>query len=244
MAHAARRSWLDRILNLVGGNKKRPLASRPRLRPSLEALEDRTLLAANITIVAGPAGTGNLDALLDATHGTITTTDDPGDTAATVSTGALAGVGAGVAISIAAGNTIGFNDITSLNLQTGAGTSAAFSTGSVAITFANAANTISTAGGSLSFDAGTNLNIANLMTNGGDVSLSAGTGQIQVDSGASVQTGNGNVILRADAMTISGNVDAANGIVTLTPETSGRASISALTRVRAIWALARVISIK
>ena len=75
MAHAARRSWLDRILNLVGGNKKRPLASRPRLRPSLEALEDRTLLAANITIVAGPAGTGNLDALLDATHGTITTTD-------------------------------------------------------------------------------------------------------------------------------------------------------------------------
>jgi hypothetical protein len=180
------------------------------------------LLAANITIVAGSAGTGNLDSLLDATHGTITTTDDPGDPAATLSTGALASVGASVAINIAADNTIGFNDITSLNLLTGPGVSAAFSTRTGAITFTNVANTIHTVGGSLLFNAGTDLNIPNLATNGGDVSLTAGAGQVQVGTGASVQTNNGNITLRADAMTISAAVNAGGGMVTLAPATSGR----------------------
>src|SRR5262245_47469439 len=74
-----------------------------------ERLEPRTLLASDITIVDGPAGTGTLDAFLSPTDGTLTTADG-GAVAGTLSSGALAGVGAGVNISINATTSITFND--------------------------------------------------------------------------------------------------------------------------------------
>src|SRR5207244_1471598 len=66
---------------------------QPRPFPRLEVLEDRLAPATSITVIPGAAGSGTLDHFLDATHGTITVADDPGDAAATLSTGALAGVG-------------------------------------------------------------------------------------------------------------------------------------------------------
>jgi hypothetical protein len=229
MTNARPGHWLDRFFPISKRNRKSRSAGLSRLqfntRPWLEALEDRTLLATNITVIVGSAGAGILDSLLDATHGTITAADDPGDTAATLSTGALTGVGAGVAISVAADATINFDDLTSLNLPNQSGVDAAFSTATGAISFANVANIVSTSGGSLTFSAGADLTIANLNTNGGNVSLTAGvsgTGGIQVGSGASVQSNGGDITLGADTMTIAGSINAAAGIVTLAPETSGR----------------------
>jgi hypothetical protein len=141
----------------------------------LERLEDRLAPATNITIITGAAGAGTLDHFLNATHGTITTADDPGDTAATLSVGALEGVGAGATISITADAKIHFNDIGALALQTGTGVNAGFTTNTGTLDFANVFNTVSTGGGSLTFSAGTDLTVANLDTAGGDVSLTAGT---------------------------------------------------------------------
>jgi hypothetical protein len=140
----------------------------------LEALEGRLAPAANITILA--TGTGTLDHFLSATKGTITTADDPGDTAATLSAAALKGVGPGVDVSIAADAAITFDDLGgTLALQTGAGHGATFTTTSGAITFSNTANTLSTAGGGITFSAGTSLTLANLDSGGGAVTLTAGT---------------------------------------------------------------------
>src|SRR5262249_14496852 len=144
---------------------------------ALERLEDRLAPATNISVVVGAAGAGSLDHFLDATHGTITTADDPRHAAATLSPGAPARVNSTTNISIAADSKITFNNLGgTLNLQTGLGHSAAFTTNTGAISFTNTGNTLATAGGSFSFTAGTDLKVCNLNTGGGDVSLTAGAG--------------------------------------------------------------------
>jgi hypothetical protein len=154
----------------------------PHRRPELEPLEDRVAPATNITIVVGAAGTGGLDHLLSATQGTITTADDPGDTAATLSTGALTGVNSTTNISIAADATISFNDLGgTLSLQTGSGNSTSFSTATGAISFSKVANTLATAGGSIAFNAGTSLTVANLNTGGGNGPITLAGTDLQVD---------------------------------------------------------------
>jgi hypothetical protein len=171
---------------------------RRAVRLELERLEDRLAPATNITVIAGAAGAGTLDHFLSATNGTITTANDPGDTAATLSTGALQGVGPGVAIRITADNDITFSNVGALTLQTAAGAGAAFTANAGAIAFANPADALATAGGSITFSAGTNLTAANLNSNGGDVALTA------------------------DTMTLDGSVNAGAGVVTLQPFTAGR----------------------
>jgi hypothetical protein len=170
------RHWLKRLSRTVrsGGPQHRRKPPQGR-RLEMERLEDRLAPATNITIIA--TGTGNLDHFLSASNGTITTANDPGDTAATLSVGALEGVGPGVTISITADATIHFNDLGTLALQTGTGVNAGFTTTTGTIDFANLANTVTTGGGSLSFSAGTNLTVANLNTGsgGGGVLLTAGT---------------------------------------------------------------------
>ncbi len=212
-------TWLRRLLKGTGTRnaraEARPSRSRwQRCRPWLEMLEGRLAPATNITIIA--SGVGTLDHFLSASNGTITTADDPGDTAATLSVGALQGVGPGVTVSIAADATIHFNDIGSLTLQTGTGFHASFMTTTGAIDFANVGNTVSTGGGSLTFSAGTNLTVANLNTNGGDVSLVAGTtgtGSLQFEN--ILTSGSGNLSFQAGStagtITQTGSASTASG---------------------------------
>ncbi len=187
-------------------------------RPWLERLEDRIAPATDITVVLGMAGTGSLDHFLSATNGTITTADAPGDTAATLSSGALAEVGSGpvgsgTAISIAATTAITFNDVGVLNLLTATGVSVAFSTTSGPISFANVIDTLNTAGGGLSFSAGTNLTLCNLNTNGGNVSLTAGTAATgNLAFGNILTNGSGNITFQATGnITQTGSSTAASG---------------------------------
>jgi hypothetical protein len=178
----------------------------------LERLEDRLAPAINITVVTGAAGTGNLDHFLSASQGTIAVTDDPGDMAATLSTGALQGVGSAVAISITASKSISFNDLGTLSLQTGSGLTAGFTANLGAITFANTANTAATSGGSFSFTAGTDLTVANLNTMGGDVNLTAGTALAGNLSFQSIQTSSsGNLGLQA-TNAMGGTVTQSSGV--------------------------------
>jgi hypothetical protein len=209
----------------------------PRRRLELERLEDRVALATNISIITGAAGAGTLDQFLSATQGTITTADDPGDTAATLSTGALASVNSTTNISIAADATISFNDLGgTLSLQTGLGNSAAFTTTTGAISFDNTASTLATTGGSIGFSAGTSLAVGNLNTGGGDASLkaggditlavlNAGTGAVNVKSFAgSILDGNGstnNVTGGAINLSAGGLAGINVDVITNTPATAG-----------------------
>src|SRR5262249_35055951 len=85
-----------------------------------------------------------------------------------------------------------------LSLQTGPGVNAAFTTTSSSIAFTNTTNTLTTAGGSLSFSAGTDLTVCNLNTNGGDVSLTAGTAAAGNLTFGNIQTSaSGNITLQA-----------------------------------------------
>jgi hypothetical protein len=197
MAKTTLRKWLDRWSRLFEGRKpsrRTPAANRP----TLERLEDRLAPANNITVIVGAAGTGTLDHFLTASNGTINVSDDPGDNAATLSQGALQGVGASINISIAAASSITFNDLGTLSLQTGAGNSASFMANTGAITVSNIANTFQTAGASVTFSAGTNLTVPNLNTGGGDVSLTAGatgTGNLQFEN--ILTNGSGNMTFQA-----------------------------------------------
>src|SRR5204863_468195 len=99
---------------------------------------------------------------------------DGGGTPGTLSTGALASIGAANNISVTAQTSIAFADIGAFTLQTALGNSAAFTAGSGAITFSNTTNTLATSGGSMNFGAGTDLTLASFQTDGGDVVLTAG----------------------------------------------------------------------
>jgi hypothetical protein len=145
-------------------------------------------------------GIGNLDHFLTATQGTISTAADPGDTKATLSEAALQSVGAEVPISIAATNSITFGNLNlgMLKLQTDIGLDATFTTSTGPITFTNLANTVSTSGGSLHFNAGAGLTVGNLNTNGGDVSLTAGLGGAGNLAFTNIRTGgSGNLSFQA-----------------------------------------------
>jgi hypothetical protein len=185
--------------------------SRSSYRPRLEALEDRLAPATNIIVI--PTGIGNLDHFLSATAGTISAADDPGDTAATLSATALHGVGPEVPISITATKTIVFRDLGTLNLETDIGLAASFVASTGAILFNNAANTVATSGGSLTFNAGTSLTVCNLNTDGGDVSLAAGLSGAGNIMFPSIRTGgSGNLTFQA--------TNAAGGSITQTGGTS------------------------
>jgi hypothetical protein len=227
MARTGWRGWLNGLAQNITGRRAGSISDRRRRPPyrrlELERLEDRLAPATNISIIAGVAGAGSLDHFLDATHGTITTADDPGDIAATLSTGALAGVNSTTNISIAADSSITFNDLGgTLSLQTGLGQNAAFSTTVAAISFNNTANTLATAGASLTFNAGADLTVANLATNGGDVNLTVNgaTGLLTVNQSVT-STGfgspDGNINFNANEMTFNAAVNAGAGIVTLNP---------------------------
>src|SRR5690348_3966725 len=94
--------WLKQVFGSPSPTTRRNRLHKPTRPLRLEALEDRVAPATNITIVA--TGVGTLDQFLSPTNGTITTADDTGDPAATLSAAALEAVGAGVIISIAADN--------------------------------------------------------------------------------------------------------------------------------------------
>ena len=154
-------------------------------RVLIEPLEARRLLATDISIISGAAGTGTLDHFLSATNGTITTANDLGDTGATLSTGALAQVGSTISISINATTNIVFEDIGSVVLKTGPSSSAGFGAGNGSISFNNTANTLSTSGGDLFFGAGTSVTAANMNAGGSGFSITAGmsgTGAIAINA--------------------------------------------------------------
>jgi hypothetical protein len=146
----------------------------------VESLEDRSVPASTITIL--DSGIGTLDGFLSATDGTITTADggtDPG----TLSRAALANVGPTVSITIAALDSIAFNDLTStLTLQSAAGQSASFSAGTGNITFADPNDTLATSNASLNFTAGAGLDLSNLSAGTAGVILNAGTGALVLTS--------------------------------------------------------------
>jgi hypothetical protein len=181
-------------------NRRRPAPSTSRrTRPLLEVLEGRLAPATNIIVLEGPAGTGTLDHFLSPTNGTITTADDPGDLAATLSTGALEQVNSNVNISISADALITFSPLTSpLALQTANGNTAAFTVTLGSITFNNTANILTTAGAALSLTATTSITPGNLASSGGDISLTA------------------------DDLTITQPVNAGTGRVTLKASSAGR----------------------
>src|SRR5262245_30097749 len=104
------------------GNKRARADARStfgHFRPALERLEDRLVPASSITIIPGTTGAGSLDGFLSAADGTIATADG-GAVAGTISSGALAAIGANVDINITATDSITFNDLGgTLTLQTG-----------------------------------------------------------------------------------------------------------------------------
>jgi len=171
-------------------HNRSPLARRRKglawaARAVIESLETRMLFAADITIISGAAGSGTLDHFLSATNGTITTAEDSGDTTATLSTGALTQVGSTISISINATTNIVFQDVGTVVLQTGAASSAGFTTSTGSISFNNTANTLSTSGGALFFGAGTGVTAANLSAGAGGIALTAGistTGAVNVNA--------------------------------------------------------------
>ncbi|HEV3116468.1 MAG TPA: hypothetical protein VGY58_05410, partial [Gemmataceae bacterium] len=230
MPHLLRR-WMKNRLSL--GNPRKKTAPRNKTRLLLEALENRVVPATNITILATANGTGTLDAILSPVNGTITTADDPGDPAATLSRGALENVGPGVTISITADNTISFNDLGALNLQTGGGINAGFVANTGPVSFANVANTVITAGGSISFSAGTDLTVSNLNSNGGNVNLTAGTagaGNLTFEN--ILTSGSGNLTFQATnaaggMITQGGSPSVASGQV-ITANATGNVTVDGL----------------
>jgi uncharacterized repeat protein (TIGR01451 family) len=228
------RSVWQKWLKQITGRSHRPPGRGADRRPQFELLEDRVVPAATITVKVGVIGDGSLDGELSPTDGTIEATVDPGDTAATVSTGALAQVLPNVDISITAEGGIVFNDLGGkFTLQTAAGHTAAFiaqgtSPGST-IQFSNTANTLATSGGGLSLLAQGvppgNLTPAGLSSGGGTIELdgnnislqqpvNAGTGLVKVLAlgnvgGSGAITGSGLAVQAGTGITLPGvNVSA------------------------------------
>src|SRR5207302_10735205 len=165
---------LPRLAGCTISERCRPRTKRAAsVPPWLEALEDRLTPATSITILPGAAGSGTLDTFLIASGGTVAASDG-GSAPGTLSTGALASIGAANNISVTAQTSISFDDIGAFTLQTDLGNSAAFTAGAGAITFSNTTNTLATSGGSVNFGAGTDLTLASFQTDGGDVALTAG----------------------------------------------------------------------
>jgi hypothetical protein len=188
-------TWLQKLIHVVAVRKHTPRTSSRRSRrlhclPCLEILETRLTPAIDITIQA--TGIGTLDHLLSATNGTITTSDDPGVTNATLSMAALQSVGAGVEIEIDATDNITFQNVGTLKLKTGHGVNAIFAADTGAMNFDQTSNNVTTQGGSLFFVAGGDVSVSNLNSNGGNVFLAAGVdgaGNLQVQNVLAGATG-------------------------------------------------------
>ena len=81
-------SWMNQRAQKLNQAKSRRRGSA--LVP-VELLEVRLVLAANLTVIIGAAGSGSLDASLGAADGTLTAAEVTADAGAgTISTGALA----------------------------------------------------------------------------------------------------------------------------------------------------------
>ena len=195
-------------------------------RYCLEQLEERLTPVGAISIINAVSGTGTLDANLLADGAIVFVDPDAGGN--TLSSGALAAVAATTNIVVQATTSITFDDIGTLNLLTGAGNSATFSTnttGSGAITFNNTANTLTTAGGAIVFDAGTALVLANLNANGGSANLNSGRQLPGNLTTQSIQAGNialdanGDLIV-ADSAAAT-DLNAGTGSITLQAGSAG-----------------------
>ncbi len=193
------RDWWTKIL-APAARRSAPLrrpAPRRQPAPRLEALEDRTLLASSITVIAGVFGSGTQDAVLLSQGGQIVFAD-PDLGANTVSTGALASLPPTADVRIEAAGPITINDLGgAFQLPTAAGHGVTFSTATVgggAITFANVGNTLSTSGASLVFTAATSLSPANLDSLGGAITLAADA--MNLPAGGTITSGAGRTTLR------------------------------------------------
>ncbi len=209
--------WLQKLIQGVAVRNHIPRtssrrSSRFRCPPCLEILEARLTPASDITILA--TGVGNLDHFLSATNGTITTTDDVGDTNATLSITALQSVGAGVEIDIEATDNITFQNVGSLKLKTGHDVNAIFAADAGAINFNQTTNNVTTQGGSLFFVAGADISVSNLNSNGGNVLLAAGlggVGNLQIQDVLAGATG----VLTMDATAAAGGFITQGGSSTI-----------------------------
>ncbi|HEV3005032.1 MAG TPA: putative Ig domain-containing protein, partial [Pirellulales bacterium] len=146
-----------------------------RFAPRLEALEHRRLLAATVTVVPGSLGAGSLDSTFVSNGGQLplTTPDAGGDT---LSAGALASIGAASDIVVDAQGAITIDNLGSaLSLQTGSGNGVSFSSAAGAVTFASPSDSLVTAGGRITLEAGpgAGLTVADLNSKGGEIDLFA-----------------------------------------------------------------------
>src|SRR5207248_10203661 len=120
---------------------------------------------------------------------------DGGAAPGTLSTGALASIAGSNNISVTAQTSVTFNDLASqggsLNLQTMAGHTAAFTALGGALTFANTSNTLSTAGGNITLSASTGETLGQLNTNGGNLTLVATGGALTQTGAATPGLGTG-----------------------------------------------------
>jgi hypothetical protein len=204
-------------------------ANKPResCRLRLERLEDRTLPATSITIMAGASGTGSQDTAFLAHNGQLLFAD-PDAGGNTLSTGALTAISATSNILVEATQTISFDDLGgTLVLKTGPGNTVTFSTataGGGAIAFSNRNNTLATSGGDIALKARGDLMPANLDTGGGNASLTAGLNGPAVLSAQSILTGSsGDITLTADDMSLAQPISAGAGRIILQPNTTSLA---------------------
>ncbi len=223
--------WLDKLARTVRGrqgrSKRRKMGRNAFPRLVLENLEDRIAPASDITIIT--SGVGSLDSVLAAHNGVITITDgaNGGTQAETISVAALKALPATDNINIAARNNISFEDLTpvggTLGLLTSTGHTAVFSAGSGSIQFANLNNNFFTAGGDIDFNAGANLTLCNLTSDGGAINLTTGVGGTFTASaaGGTLASAGGNITISADNIVIQTGIDAAGGTVTLQQATGG-----------------------
>ena len=208
LRYTVNRPWSDLVFRLFNkaNRKKAARMARPAPRLSFEHLEDRVVPATTITVIPGAIGAGTLDGFLSATDGTINATDSLG-VAGSVSQGALQAVGSGIQISLTAENSIIFrNDLTTpVALQTNTGNSAQFIGLNGSITFQDPADSLTTAGGDLTFAA-------------------APTGVVTLGG---LTTSGGNVTIIGDAVALTGTVNvgasATGSIVTIRPFTDNTA---------------------
>jgi autotransporter-associated beta strand protein len=217
-------SWWRKLVKDMSNaspSRRRPARAPRTYRLRLEALEDRLAPATSITVIPGASGSGSQDSAFLASSGQLLfAAPDAGPN--TLSTGAMASIGANNNIVVDANQTIAFNDVGgALALQTGPGHSTSFSTsiaGGGAISFTNTANTVSTAGGSLTFAAGTNLTVANLNSGGGAIAL---TGSTSLTSAVNINAGAGTLSITAPTVTITAMATLTAAGTTFTINTGG-----------------------
>jgi len=188
-----------------------------------------------ITITAGAAASGSLDTEFGnapANQILVATADNGGNT---ISRGTLQAAAANADVVLEATGLITLADLgggTLAMAQTSSGSLRLTSTMTGGVTFANKADTISTQGGNITIQAqGTGaIDIGNLTSNGGLISLSSVTGNIGT---ANLNSGSGSISLAST----SGNINTANldttGSGAVNYSTTGNVSQTNGTRIKA-----------